>query len=225
MKFDFDYRSSDSSLVDFVWHTRSVGGGSFISAASSNIEMVFTRQRDGMHVTVRGPETKASPAPVPDDAEFLGITFKLGTFMPTLPTSELIDGGIHLPHASNQSFWLHGSAWQFPDFENVDTFVNRLVRQGLLAREPVVEAVLQGQLTDLSARSVQRRFVRVTGLTHGTLYQIERARRAMLLLQKGVPILDTVEQIGYYDQPHLTRSLKYYIGQTPAQLLDSSRSE
>jgi hypothetical protein len=42
-------------------------------------------------------------------------------------------------------------------------------------------------------------------------------------LQQGVSILDTVEQAGYFDQPHLTRSLKYLIGQTPAQIREKSR--
>jgi hypothetical protein len=34
-----------------------------------------------------------------------------------------------------------------------------------------------------------------------------------------------MEQAGYFDQPHLTRSLKYFIGQTPAQILHQSRPE
>ncbi len=45
----------------------------------------------------------------------------------------------------------------------------------------------------------------------------------MTLLQQGVSIVDTVDQAGYADQPHLTRSLKRFIGQTPAQLLAASR--
>lgn len=219
MKFVFDNRPSDSPLVDVIWKTRSVGGGSFISAATSNIELVVTRQQDHIHVTLLGPGTRASSAPIPEDAEFFGITFKVGTFLPTIPAGRLVNGAIHLPEASGQSFWLHGSAWELPTFENADTFIQRLVRQGLLVREPVVEAALSGQLNDLSSRSVQRRFLRATGVPHGTVYQIERARRAQKLLQEGVSILDTVEQAGYYDQPHLTRALRHLIGQTPAQII------
>ena len=225
MKFVFDSRASDSPFVEEVWQTQSEGGGSFISSASSNVEMIVTRQKNAIHFSVRGPETKASPAPIPEDAEFLGILFKVGTFLPHLPVDQLIDGGITLPEAASHSFWMQGSAWEFPTFENADTFVRRLVRQGLLAHDPIVGAALQGQLTDLSARSVQRRFRRVTGVTHGLMVQIERARYAMNLLQQGVPILDTVEQAGYYDQQHLTRSLKHLIGNTPARLMDSIADE
>jgi AraC-like DNA-binding protein len=219
LKFDFGYRESDSSFVDAIWRTQSVGGGSFISSAASNMEMVITKEQGKMTLSVRGPETKASPAPVPEDAEFFGIIFKLGTFLPHLPTSTLVDGGIHLPEAAGKTFWLNGSAWEFPTFENADTFIHRLVRGGLLAHEPIVTAALQGQLRDISLRSVQRRFQRVMGLTHTAVFQIERARKAAALLEQGVSILDTVDLAGYSDQPHLTRALKHYFGQTPAQIV------
>jgi AraC-like DNA-binding protein len=220
MEFVFEGRPSDAPFVEGIWRTHTAGAGpSFISVAAAQWEMVVTKQAGRITLTVRGPETKASPALVPEDAEIFGITFKLGTFMPHLPTSERVDGDIHLPTAAGQSFWLHGSTWQFPTFDNADTFIARLIRQGLLAHEPVVDAALQGQLTDLSVRSVQRRFLRATGLTHGAISQIQRARQAMALLQQGVPIGDTVDLAGYADQPHLTRSLKRFAGRTPAQLI------
>jgi AraC-like DNA-binding protein len=225
MWYDVDNRASDSPFVEAIWLCQSDGGGSFISSASSNLEMVITKQENAINFTLRGPDTKASQAPIPADAEFLGITFKLGTFIPPLPASELVDGGVNLPEAASQSFWLHGSAWEFPTFENADTFVDRLVREGLLAHEPIVEAALQGQLPALSVRSIQRRFLRATGVTHKAMYQIKRAHYAMTLLQQGVSILDTVEQAGYYDQPHLTRSLKHLIGKTPAEILRGNQPE
>ncbi|MEJ2559367.1 MAG: AraC family transcriptional regulator [Anaerolineae bacterium] len=83
---------------------------------------------------------------------------------------------------------------------------------------PVVDAVLRGHPQELSIRTVQRRFLQATGITHNAVHQIERARHATLLLESGLSILDTVDQAGYYDQPHLTRSLKRYIGQTPTQI-------
>lgn len=168
---------------------------------------------------MRGPETLATAAPIPADAEFFGIQLKLGCHLPVVPSEELVDVHRTLPEASRRGFWLHGARWELPSFDNADVFVERLVREGLLAREPVVEEALAGHRRDLSARSVQRRFLRATGLTHGTLLQIERARTALGLLERGVSILDTVEQVGYADQPHLTRSLKRFVGRTPAQVL------
>ncbi len=37
-------------------------------------------------------------------------------------------------------------------------------------------------------------------------------------------ILDAVDQAGYFDQPHMTRSLKHYIGLTPGQIIDQGRA-
>jgi hypothetical protein len=161
----------------------------------------------------------------PADGEWLGIRFRLGTVMPHLPASTLVDDAVTLPEAGSRSFWLQGSAWQFPDFENADAFVDRLVRDGLLVREPVVAAAMRGGLHDLSLRSVQRRFLQTTGLSQSTVRQIERARQAMALLQQGASILDAVHAAGYYDQPHLTRSLKRFLGQTPAQIVGTGRLE
>lgn len=226
MNFSFDERLSDSPFVEKVWWTRSEKAGSFISQAVSQWEMVVTKYNGKTTFTVRGPETQATPADCPPDAEFFGIVFKLGAFMPHLPLTKLRDrNDATLPEASSQSFWLHGSAWQFPGFENVDTFVYRLVRQELLVHDPLVEAVLQDRPIDMSLRSVQRRFLQATGMTRGTLDQIERARQAVILLGQGLSIADAIYQAGYADQPHLTRSLKHFIGQTPAQILRTGKSE
>ncbi len=225
MIFTFDERPSDSPFVERIWRARSERAGSFISLAMSHWEMVMTRHNDKTTLTVRGPETKATPLHCPADGEWLGIRFKLGTVMPHLPASNLVDEAVNLPDAGSQSFWLQGSAWQFPDFENADAFVDRLVRDGLLVREPVVDAALQGQLKDLSVRTAQRHFLRTTGLTQSAVRQIERARYATTLLQQGVSIRDAVYEAGYFDQAHLTRSLKYFIGQRPTQIMDRSRPE
>ncbi|MBX3084892.1 MAG: AraC family transcriptional regulator [Anaerolineae bacterium] len=219
MAFTFDERSSDSPLVELVYRTRSVGSGTFISNAESHWEMVITKQRDKTILSMRGPESKASLARIPEDAEFLGIIFKLGAFMPHLPTSRLVNEEIHLPEMLGGLFHLYGSAWEFPTFENADVFVNRLIRQGVLVCDPVIEAALQDHRLEMSSRSVQRRFLRATGLTHGMVRQIQRAQKAAAMLRQGSAILDVVYAAGYADQPHLTRALKLFMGHTPAQII------
>ena len=226
MEFEFDERPANSSLVEMIWHTHSERTGTFTSAAVSNWEMVIITFNGKTTITVRGPETKASQADFPADAEFVGITFKLGTFMPHLSLKTLLDRqDATLPEASSNSFWLHGSAWELPTFENADVFVERLIRQGILVRDPVVEAAIQGHPPDMSIRSLQYRFLQATGLTHKTIQQIERARFAVSLLERGTPILDTAFELGYFDQAHLTNSLKRFIGKTPAQIAPKSKVE
>lgn len=133
-----------------------------------------------------------------------------------------MDGAVTLPEASCNSFWLHGCAWELPTFANADVFVKRLVRQGLLVRDPVVAAAMEGHTPAMSLRALQYRFVRATGLTHKTIQQIERARNAVSLLEQGTPIGDTAFELGYFDQAHLTSALKRFIGQTPAQITQQS---
>jgi methylphosphotriester-DNA--protein-cysteine methyltransferase len=137
----------------------------------------------------------------------------------------LVDDQVHLPAASATTFWLGSKAWPFPTYEHAETFVDRLVRAGLLLRDPLVEEALQGHLTDLTPRSVQYRFLHALGISQSAARQIERARYATVLLQQGVSVADTMWQAGYYDQPHLSRSLKRFIGQTPAELLLHRRPE
>jgi hypothetical protein len=226
MIFTFDERLSDSPFVERIWRARSERTGGFLSVAASHWEIVVSKYCGETTVTVRGPETRATPLDVTlVGAEFFGIVFKLGTVMPLLPASALVDGDLDLPGASRKSFWLNGSAWQLPNYENADTFVNRLVREDMLVCDPVVESVLRGEPQELSPRTIQRHFMQATGLTQGTGRQIERARYATMLLQQGVSILDTVDLAGYADQAHLTRSLRHFIGKTPTGIIHKSEPE
>jgi AraC-like DNA-binding protein len=217
---------SDAPFVERIWRSQGERAGPFISIAEVECSLVVTKYGGKTSITLRGPTARATPAFCPADAEFFGIQFKPGAFLPALPAKMVMDrNDLNLPEASGKSFWLNGSTWQYPDYENADIFVSWLVRGGLLVYDPVVGTVLQGQTVDMSLRTVQRRFAQATGLTNNTIYQINRAQHATTLLKQGVSILDTVDRAGYFDQPHLTRSLKQYIGLTPAQIIDEGRAE
>ncbi len=217
-------RPSDSPFVESIWRSRSDYGGPFISMAESQTSLVVTKFKGRAFITLRGPATQAMPAFSPEDAEFVGIQFKPGVFIPDFPATMVTEGhDLNFPEASRNAFWLKSSTWEYPDFDNADTFVERLIHNDLLVVDPVVDAVISGQSVDMSERNIRRRFLRATGLTYGALYQIERARYATALLKEGMPILDAAYEAGYFDQPHMTRALKQYIGLTPAQVVDETR--
>ncbi len=220
-------RLSDSPLVERIWRSHSEGASTaFLSTAESRCELVVTKLRGNITMTIRGAETKATPAGnTPADGEWLGIRLKIGTFLSQLPVGSLVDAKVTLPEAASNTFWLGGSAWQFPDYDNADTFIDQLARAGLLVREPIIHDAFLGRVQDLSLRSVQRRFLQAVGVTQSTARQIERARYAAFLLRQGISILDTMMEAGYFDQPHLTRALRHFIGQTPAQIQAGSQSE
>lgn len=215
----FADRPSDSPFIERVWRSHSERAGVFHSIAACHWEMVVTRLDGRTSLTVRGPETVATVAELPACGEWFAIRFKLGTCMPLLPPGSLRDGkAVTLPAATGRAFWLNGSAVEYPDFENAETFVRRLVRKGLVVADPGIDPASPARPPDRSIRTTERRFRQVTGLTHGAIRQIERARRAVLLLRKGWPIIDATLAAGYYDQAHLTRSLKRFVGLTPAQV-------
>lgn len=215
-------RLSDSPYIEAVSYGRTEGSGSTIRPADSRWHMVLVGEKGETRLSVVGPLTTSGIATWEEGGEILWIRFRLGVFMPHLPARSFVDVEKSLPGAASHSFWLKGSAWQFPSYENVETFAERLAREEILVRDPLVSAVLQEQPHNLAPRTVRHRFLNATGLTQKHIIQIERAQRAASLLKKGVSILDTVDELGYYDQPHLTKSLKQWVGYTPAQLLRSN---
>jgi hypothetical protein len=142
--FDED-RPSDSPFVERVWRCHSEAAGTFYSMAACHWEMVVTRHQGKTSLTVRGPETKATTVDCPAHGEWVAIRFKLGTFMPLLPARNLRDRkDVTLPQETSRSFWLNGSAWEYPDFENAETFVKRLLQDRLIAVDHSIDAALQG---------------------------------------------------------------------------------
>lgn len=225
MSIIYEERLSDSPYIETVTHGYTASDGSTIRPAERHWHMVFTRYDGHVQPLVVGPLTTAGVVSWKEGAEILWIKFKVGTFMPHLPARKFLDVEMILPEAASNSFWLNGSAWQFPDYENADTFVERLVRDDLLVSDPVVKDALQDQLPEMPSRTVRHRFLRATGLSQSYIRQMKRAQYAEALLQQGVSILDTVYEAGYFDQPHLTRSLKQFIGYTPAQIIRLSKPE
>lgn len=222
-----EQRPSDSPMIERVWRSFNENGGQFISIAQIHSSIVFSRYKDTTMVTIRGPETKATPCEFPPGTlEFFGIEFKPSVFMPSFPTFEVRDrSDINLPAATYHSFWIGSSVWEIPTFENVDIFIHRLVREGFLACNPLVEAILTGKPIHLSQRSTQRQLVQTTGLTLNAFRQIERARKAAILLKQGLSAQETVFELGFFDQAHMIRSLCRFIGLTPSHIADTSRSE
>ncbi|MBX3084896.1 MAG: helix-turn-helix domain-containing protein [Anaerolineae bacterium] len=221
----FEGRPSDSPFVEMIW--RGQAGSNYFAVCPADVRwnLLFLKHMDTVRVSVEGPLAWATSKTQPEGTEFLVIRFKLGVYMPHLPVTPLVNGDVILPEGASKTFWLHSATWQLPDFENVENFVEKLVRHDLLVRDPIVDAAIQQQQMNYSFRTVRRRFLHATGLTPKSIQQIERANQAAALLAQGVSILDAAYELGYADQPHLTRSLKRFIGTTPAQIARAAAVE
>jgi hypothetical protein len=246
MPLENEDRPSDSPYIHRVWRSHASGVARMTSVATSTWELVFWEHRGRCHAAVLGAETTASNADVPDGSASLGITFAHGASMPHLPPARLVDSGVASPHATATRFVLRGEEWLVPDFDSAEQFVARLVREGVVVRDPLVDEVLAGGMpppgtgsaqvgtasaqvgtrpaqvgtrpAQVGTRPAQRRVAAATGLTQGSIRQIERARQAAILLGEGVAPLNVVDRLGYYDQPHLARSLQRFIGRTATEL-------
>jgi AraC-like DNA-binding protein len=220
MLIEFDHRESSSLHVERVWRSRSRDGGTFLSMADSNIELVFTRLPGVLAATLRGPVSRASFVDCPAHGEWLAIRFRIGTYLPGIATAALADHqNVQLPVLPDGRFVLRGAAWEIPCFDNAEDFVDRLARAGVLASSPHTAAALHGDFGRVTQRSAQRHFRQVTGMTLGGHRQIQRARGAAALLLEGRSLLDATFDAGYFDQAHLTRSLRSLVGTTPARLV------
>jgi AraC-like DNA-binding protein len=217
---EFEDRESPSPFVERVWRCRSRAGGRFLSMAEANIELVITRLPGFLAVTLRGPVTRGAFIECPPNGEWLAIRFQLGTYLPRIPAAALADhNDMHLPVLGSGHFWFSNLAWEIPSFDNAEDFVARLALAGVIARNHATDAAAAGDFAWMSQRSLQRHFRRVTGMTLSSYEQICRARRAADLLRRGTSILDATFEAGYFDQAHLTRSVKHLIGITPGGLL------
>ena len=220
MLLAFEDRCSTSPYVERIWRSRSLTAGHFLSMAERNIEFVVTRLPQLVAVTLRGPVTQATLMECPPDGEWLGIRFRPGTYFPRLPTSALLNHqDLNLPVLRDEHFWFSGLTWEIPTYDNAEDFVIRLARAVVIARDHIIDAAVAGDDGLMSQRSVQRHFLRATGMTLGNFKQIDRARYAASLLTSGHSILDATFEAGYFDQAHLTRSMKQLIGVTPAKLV------
>ena len=190
------------------------------SVAGVRWGLVFHEQAGRAYASVTGPETRTGTAPVPEGATFTGIEFALGTSLRVVPTPALVDGGLVLPDTTARAFHLDGARWETPGPDDAEALVDRLVRAGVVVRDPLVAEVLRGHRPGVSGRTVERRFRAATGLTRGAVRQIERARTAAELLAGGDTAADVVAKLDYFDEPHLARALRSYVGRTARQLRD-----
>jgi len=215
--FEYEEKQSSSRFVDVIWRTHDTSDGTYLAAADACWDMIFIRSATETRALLSGPSSKITPVPYQAGNRNVGIRFVRGTFLTHVPATVMVDTTVALPMDERGHFLLAGHAWPVPTYESVDEFIAGLEQRGLLSDDPLVLAALHGNSPTASTRSVQRRFLQVTGLTANRIRQIVRARSAVAMLQDGQSILDVTHELGYADQAHMTRELKRLTGYTPGQ--------
>ena len=218
MSFTYEEKGARSPLVDVFWQTEDQTDGTYIAPADGSWDMIFTKTLEGeVVVKLSGPSTTTTPVHYKKGNRNIGVRMKPGTFFTHIAVSDVVDVTETLLMPSPETFLLGGHVLRLPTYETFDDFIAQLERLGLVSKDPLVRASLEGMKFGASKRSLQRRFSSAIGMTPAYIAQIERAWQAARLLNGGMPITEVVHELGYADQAHLNRSMKRVTGLTPRQ--------
>ena len=141
--------------------------------------------------------------------------------MPLMPGEVMRNEGVVLDGFGRGDFWIGTDVREIPTLENVDVFVDRLVRDGIVESNDVVASIIDGHPKAMSERTMQRHFLKTTGLTYKHFTLIQRAQKAVTLLRMGQKAADVAFALGYSDQAHMINSLRQIMGQTAGEIARS----
>jgi hypothetical protein len=207
-----------SPVVESVTHTAFTEDGSVQFRPDGCWDVAILKSTYGTVVLRTGLTTTAVTHQVAAGDEILAINFKASSYMPLMPGEAMRDQGVVLETIGQDRFWLGTDVLEIPSFDNVDGFVAKLLRSSIVEDNSLVASVVSGHPMAMSERTMQRHFLKTTGLTYKTFTQIERAQKALTLLQQGRAAADVAFALGYADQPHMIRSVKAIMGVTPGQV-------
>jgi len=217
MKDAFISRSSNSPFIRQVWQAQFTRDGQLNVAADGTWDIVFSEHDDKMTCLITGPTTKVNTYNYYKNQWALGVQFKEGTYLPGMPAREVINASRSVA-TKQRTIWLKNHTFSVPTYQNVEQFVQQLYDLKLLARDVVIERTLHKKDITTPIRSIQRHFTATTGIPLNRHQQIMRAQKAAQLLREDIAITAVVHECGYYDQAHLNRSIKQFLGSTPQQL-------
>ncbi|MFD0782405.1 helix-turn-helix domain-containing protein [Micromonospora azadirachtae] len=220
MRFEHRETEIDVNFVDRVWRTHSDAEETMTSAARTSWHLIFSRTQGRLLAGLRGPETRATVAPVPSGTEFLGVRFAFGAVLRPHPAASAVDGYVPIPVTESGRIIIGAEDWEAPTFDNVEHFVRRLRNAGLLVRSRLGH---EDQFAERpgggpTARTLQRRYRAIIGLSRTAVRQIDRANAAATMLRDGVDWRTVAETSGYFDQAHLGHALRRYVGCTAREL-------
>lgn len=180
-------------------------------------DLVVLKQGGKTNMLLTGQTTQAVSLPFTPGDEIMTISFKASVFLSSIPAMAMLDRGILLS-TNHHTFQLGSDVFEIPTFHNAEGFIQSLVKKEQIGQDELVEEAIMDRLPAYSLRSIQRRFLRATGMTQNYFRQIQRARQAAALLQNGIPATNVAFEAGYADQPHMSRSLKRILGRTPTEI-------
>lgn len=212
-------RPVDSPLVASISSSSFTAPGQVLMQPDGCWDIVIIRRGGVPYVLRTGQTTHPVTFEHGADDELLVISFKPQSFMPLMPGDVMRDEGVLLEPFGRAGFWIGTDVREIPTLENADVFVERLLRDGIVDSNALVASVVDGEPKAMSERTLQRHFLRTTGLTYKHFTLVQRAQRAVELIQSGRPAVDVALEVGFADQAHMINSLKSIMGRTPREIV------
>jgi len=210
-------RNSDHWLIESVMVGELGEGGRVQRPAEPRWHLVIVDGPGSDRVLLAGPKSTSGSFVHPGDLAGIWVQMRLGVYLPGMRMGDLVDAEVTLSERGRRTFDLLGTRVEIPTDENVEAMVQRLVRDDVLAFDPLVAKVLAGNATRTPERTLRHRMRLVTGQPRQRIGQVERAKHGAALIAAGMPLAAAAASAGYTDQPHMTRSMKRWLGVTPGQ--------
>lgn len=202
-----------------MWQARATKDERYLVPAVEYWDLWFTRAPGGeLRAGLAGPTLGHRWIRSTIGEHSWGIQLKAHVIVPGV-SKQLLLGGEQQLAVEAGHVTLAGHALPFPEFADLEAFTDRLLELDVLRCDDDVRRMLSGEDAGYSERHRQRRVRAATGLTRKQIEQLSRVREAFALLLQGVPPSESAARCGFADQAHLTRSMRAFHGQTPAQVL------
>ena len=205
-----------SPYVEDIWRVTCLDDGEFLMCADASWDIIIAMHNGHTQIYADGPTSHARKLHYKPGMQLTGIRFKIGVNLQGLDLRSIVNGTFAFTQR-NDTFRLGNDSIQIPTAENAEVFIDKLVQKRLLTYDKAIPGMLQETSMPVS-RSGQRRFLYSTGLSQMQIRQIQRAWQAMKLLQDGQSAVQVSAELGYTDQPHMTKFLKKLLGQTPRRI-------
>lgn len=198
---------------------RAAGDATFIVVPDGSWGLIVHRSVGATTAYLTGSTTGPVRVALQAGDEILSVSLAASTFSPDRSAADLLNTARLLSAAdSRRVWWNRQHKIELPTMETADDFVAALVKREQLLVNEAVAAVLAGHTPYMSPRTLQRHFMRTTGMTHNYWLQIQRAQKAVSALRLGKSLAQVAYESGYVDQSHMTRWLKQIVGSTPAAI-------
>jgi len=217
-------RSSPHPFVDTVWHTRNISDGTYTATPDGNWDLLLCRDEHGKRVAfLAGQETKPQQLHYKAGSESVVISFRPSVYMQGISARQLVDGTMMLETDGANSFWLGGELFPFVDFQSAETLVDQLIDRKIIMQDQRIEKALQSDKPKRSssdARTRQRHFRKVSGLSQKQLEVIDKTKAAVRGLQAGKSPVDAAADSGFYDQAHMAKAVRKVMNRKASDIDD-----